>query len=321
MIARRGSLAALLLVALLGAAAAAAARAAARRDDAMLARAGGQPARPGRAGGGPQVSHRRRARPCAPRSRSGRYLHRQARRGAAARPGCAGSRPPTGCSGCCPTRSRSARCCWISTPSRSRATTIPTPPRCSAWPAPTARSSGWCSRTRWCTRSRGSICRSIRILKATGEQRPAHRRAGRSSKARPRSRRIEVLAPGQDVTADARSSGSCTATRSGSSRRAMPVFARAPLVVREALIFPYLDGAEFMHWWETRRPRDTLPYGPRMPVSTEQILHPERYARGDQPVPLAFPDGHGVALRGRAGGERDPGAAGGAGAGPTRCRR
>ena len=69
----------------------------------------------------------------------------------------------------------------------------------------------------------------------------------------------------------------------------MPVFARAPLVVREALIFPYLDGAEFMRWWNASGPRDTVPYGPRMPVSTEQILHPERYARGDQPVVVRFP--------------------------------
>ena len=75
---------------------------------------------------------------------------------------------------------------------------------------------------------------------------------------------------------------------------AMPVFAQAPLVVREALIFPYLDGAEFMHWWETAGPKDTLPYGPRMPVSTEQILHPDRYARGDAPVPLGFAADTGV---------------------------
>jgi hypothetical protein len=69
----------------------------------------------------------------------------------------------------------------------------------------------------------------------------------------------------------------------------MPVFARAPLIVREALIFPYLAGAEFMHWWETSPFRDSVPYGPRMPVSTEQVLHPERYARHDVPVSLAFP--------------------------------
>jgi hypothetical protein len=68
----------------------------------------------------------------------------------------------------------------------------------------------------------------------------------------------------------------------------MPVFARAPLVVREALIFPYLAGAEFMHWWETSPFRDSVPYGPRMPVSTEQVLHPERYAKRDVPVALAF---------------------------------
>jgi hypothetical protein len=74
----------------------------------------------------------------------------------------------------------------------------------------------------------------------------------------------------------------------------MPVFARAPLVVREALIFPYLAGAEFMHWWESSSFRDTVPYGPRMPVSTEQILFPDRYARGDRPIALAFPPDTGV---------------------------
>jgi len=74
----------------------------------------------------------------------------------------------------------------------------------------------------------------------------------------------------------------------------MPVLARAPLIVREALIFPYLAGAQFMHWWETSPRRDSMPYGPRMPVSTEQILFPERYARGDTPVALAFPADSGV---------------------------
>jgi AcrR family transcriptional regulator len=69
----------------------------------------------------------------------------------------------------------------------------------------------------------------------------------------------------------------------------MPVLASAPLVVREALIFPYLAGAQFMHWWERSPFRDSLPYGPRMPVSTEQVLFPDRYARRDVPVSLQFP--------------------------------
>jgi hypothetical protein len=69
----------------------------------------------------------------------------------------------------------------------------------------------------------------------------------------------------------------------------MPVLASAPLVVREALIFPYLTGAQFMHWWETSPFRDSVPYGPRMPVSTEQVLFPERYARRDVPLSIQFP--------------------------------
>jgi hypothetical protein len=74
----------------------------------------------------------------------------------------------------------------------------------------------------------------------------------------------------------------------------MPVLARAPLIVREALIFPYLAGAKFMHWWESSPFRDTVPYGPRMPRSTEHILFPERYARRDAPVLLTFPADSGV---------------------------
>jgi len=104
---------------------------------------------------------------------------------------------------------------------------------------------------------------------------------------------IEVLAPGQGI---ARTPQFWEMYRDQvrAQQSAMPIFARAPLVVREALIFPYLDGAEFMHWWETAGPKDTLPYGRRMPVSTEQILHPERYARGDLPVPLEFPPDSGI---------------------------
>jgi hypothetical protein len=73
----------------------------------------------------------------------------------------------------------------------------------------------------------------------------------------------------------------------------MPVFRRAPLVLRETLIFPYLQGAEFMHWWK-KGGRAPMPSGAQMPVSTEQVLHPERYARGDVPVPIVFPAEAGV---------------------------
>lgn len=72
---------------------------------------------------------------------------------------------------------------------------------------------------------------------------------------------------------------------------AMPVFARAPLVLRRALLFPYIDGAQFVGWWRTTHPPDSLPWGPHMPVSTEQVLHPDRYQRADAPVELRFTSG------------------------------
>lgn len=72
---------------------------------------------------------------------------------------------------------------------------------------------------------------------------------------------------------------------------AMPVFARAPLVLRETLIFPYLAGAEFIRWWQSSPFADTVPFGPRMPLSTEAILYPDRYIRGDRPIELAFDAG------------------------------
>ncbi len=65
----------------------------------------------------------------------------------------------------------------------------------------------------------------------------------------------------------------------------MPVFASAPMVLREGLIFPYLAGADFMRWF-TRVYPDTVPFGPRLPESTEQILHPDRYRADDDPVGL-----------------------------------
>ena len=97
---------------------------------------------------------------------------------------------------------------------------------------------------------------------------------------------IEVLASGQDVTANPEFSG-LYRQQVRQRQSAMPVFAKAPLIVREALIFPYLAGAEFMQWWKTSQLRDTVPYGPRMPVSTEQIMFPDQYL-SDQPATLAF---------------------------------
>jgi hypothetical protein len=72
-----------------------------------------------------------------------------------------------------------------------------------------------------------------------------------------------------------------------SAQASSPRFAAAPLVIREQLLFPYLEGADFMMWWEQSQWSDTLPYGPRLPQSTEQVLQPSRYA-GDPPRRVRF---------------------------------
>jgi hypothetical protein len=66
----------------------------------------------------------------------------------------------------------------------------------------------------------------------------------------------------------------------------MERFARAPLWLREGLIFPYLGGADFVVWF--RRHRVGQSVLTTMPTSTEQILHPDRFAAGDEPTELAF---------------------------------
>ncbi|MEO5568149.1 MAG: hypothetical protein ABIR92_06640 [Gemmatimonadaceae bacterium] len=67
------------------------------------------------------------------------------------------------------------------------------------------------------------------------------------------------------------------------NQESMPIFARAPLVIQETLIFPYLSGAEFIRGFKTRNPTGT-PFGD-MPTSTEQILHPSAYfGKRDHPT-------------------------------------
>jgi hypothetical protein len=71
------------------------------------------------------------------------------------------------------------------------------------------------------------------------------------------------------------------------AQQSSPRFAAAPLVIREQLLFPYLEGADFMMWWEQSAYRDTMPFGPRMPESSEQVLQPSHYAN-DPPVSVRF---------------------------------
>ena len=66
------------------------------------------------------------------------------------------------------------------------------------------------------------------------------------------------------------------------SQASMPIFAGAPMVIQETLIFPYLSGAEFVRNYKERKPGTVLYQD--MPLSTEQILHPASFF-GTRDVP------------------------------------
>jgi len=57
----------------------------------------------------------------------------------------------------------------------------------------------------------------------------------------------------------------------------MPVLRDAPAVIRESLLFPYLGGVAFMQQYWAAAGGRVAPLAERMPESTEQILHPERF--------------------------------------------
>ena len=98
---------------------------------------------------------------------------------------------------------------------------------------------------------------------------------------------IEAVAPGADI--DQALNYDQVRALIGQQRAAMPVFAAAPAIIREGLLFPYLAGAQFMRDFNARRVRpDEEPYGDRMPISTAQVLHPHLYTSRALPQRVGF---------------------------------
>ena len=99
---------------------------------------------------------------------------------------------------------------------------------------------------------------------------------------------IEAMAPGADLS---QVLGDWDQVREliRSQQSAMPVFATAPPIIQEGLLFPYLAGAQFMRDFNARRTRpDEEPYGDRLPVSTAQILHAGLYTSHTLPERVGF---------------------------------
>ncbi len=65
----------------------------------------------------------------------------------------------------------------------------------------------------------------------------------------------------------------------------METFAKAPLFLRESLMFPYLNGLKLIAFTRRHHPWsrvDDMFKTP--PLSTEQVMHPEKYFAGEKPV-------------------------------------
>ena len=70
-----------------------------------------------------------------------------------------------------------------------------------------------------------------------------------------------------------------------------PIFDASPYVLQQSLLFPYSEGAVMVNTllfsgeWEGINNAYRNP-----PISTEQVLHPEKYLEGEKPVTVSLPD-------------------------------
>ena len=71
------------------------------------------------------------------------------------------------------------------------------------------------------------------------------------------------------------------------ARTASPALASAPLVLQESLLFPYLGGAAFVESLWKREAGRPSPFGTQLPMSTEQVLHPDRLSGDGRDSPVA----------------------------------
>ena len=74
------------------------------------------------------------------------------------------------------------------------------------------------------------------------------------------------------------------------SSSGMPLFNASPMLIQETLIFPYVNGAEFVRRFRRSYPDRVL--FDEMPVSTEQVLHASRFSpdSADAPTMIILPE-------------------------------
>lgn len=80
------------------------------------------------------------------------------------------------------------------------------------------------------------------------------------------------------------------------ARSQYPQLARAPRVIQESMLLPYLEGAGFVQRLWMELPERTAPFGEWLPTSTEQLLNPDRFLSTprDEPTELLITLDQGV---------------------------
>ncbi|MDX1661189.1 MAG: hypothetical protein R3326_05315 [Gemmatimonadota bacterium] len=102
-----------------------------------------------------------------------------------------------------------------------------------------------------------------------------------------------VLVPTGASLDDLPGVGELLRRNAGAAGAAFPTFDRAPKALQRLLLFPYVEGADFVLAVRERGGWDAVDRLYREPpASTEQILHPERYWNGsDPPRSIDLPSG------------------------------
>ena len=76
-----------------------------------------------------------------------------------------------------------------------------------------------------------------------------------------------------------------------------PLLSKAPIIVRDELLFPYLDGTDFTQQFLKANSgwKDLHKIFENPPVSTSQIIHPDLYLKGIKPETVTLPKWTGLA--------------------------
>jgi len=74
------------------------------------------------------------------------------------------------------------------------------------------------------------------------------------------------------------------------AQKTQPIFASAPMVIQETLLFPYINGSDFIRRFNAHYRKGRLPFD-SMPVSTKQVMHDTAYfgKPRDEPSTVELP--------------------------------